>query len=196
MFQKEIVPVKTQIKDSTGNWKDITVSKDDGIRGDTTLQMLAKLKPVFKPTGSTTAGNASQMSDGAAASLLMKRSKAKQLGLPIKATFISFAAVGVPPSGLKKYRDHSNYIQVMGIGPAVAIPEALKKAKLSVDDIDSFEINEAFASQAVYCVEKLGIPRDKVNPYGGAIALGHPLGATGVRQLSTLIHRMEREPNW
>jgi acetyl-CoA acyltransferase 1 len=133
----------------------------------------------FKPDGSTTAGNASQVSDGAAASLLMKRSTAQKLGLPIIGIFRSFAVAGVPP-------------RVMGIGPAVAIPAALAKAGLTVKDIDLWEINEAFASQAAYCVKVLGVPLDRLNVNGGAIALGHPLGATGARQTATLLHEMAR----
>uniref|UniRef100_A0A8C3I035 acetyl-CoA C-acetyltransferase n=1 Tax=Chrysemys picta bellii TaxID=8478 RepID=A0A8C3I035_CHRPI len=124
-------------------------------------------------------GNSSQVSDGAAAVLLAKRSKAAQLGLPVLGVLKSYAVVGVPPD-------------VMGIGPAYAIPVALEKAGLTVNDIDIFEINEAFASQAVYCVEKLGIPKEKVNPLGGAIALGHPLGCTGARQVVTLLNELKR----
>ncbi|KAM9307911.1 3-ketoacyl-CoA thiolase, peroxisomal [Gastrophryne carolinensis] len=178
-FRAEIVPVTTTITDDDGNTKTITVSEDDGIRPSTTLEGLTKLKPAFKPDGSTTAGNASQVSDGAAAVLLARRSTALQLGLPIMGVLRSFAVVGVPPD-------------VMGIGPAFAIPAALEKAGLTVHDIDVYEINEAFASQAVYCVEKLGIPLEKVNPNGGAIALGHPLGCTGTRQTVTLLNELKR----
>ena len=133
----------------------------------------------FDPEGSTTAGNASQISDGAAASLLMKRKEANRRGLPILGTFRSFSAVGVDPS-------------IMGIGPAVAIPEAVKMAGLTTDDIDLFEINEAFASQATYSVKKLGLDTSKVNVNGGAIALGHPLGCTGARCTATLLHEMAK----
>ncbi|NXD07977.1 THIKB thiolase, partial [Nothocercus nigrocapillus] len=179
LFKTEIVPVKTTVVDDKGNRKTITVSQDEGIRPSTTLEGLAKLKPSFKEHGSTTAGNASQVSDGAAAVLLAKRSKAAQLGLPILGVLKSFAVVGVPPD-------------IMGIGPAYAIPVALEKAGLTLDDIDIYEINEAFASQAVYCIEKLGIPLEKVNPLGGAIALGHPLGCTGTRQVVTLLNELKR----
>uniref|UniRef100_A0A8C6ZFB3 Acetyl-CoA acyltransferase 1 n=1 Tax=Nothoprocta perdicaria TaxID=30464 RepID=A0A8C6ZFB3_NOTPE len=179
LFKAEIVPVKTTVVDDKGNRKTITVSQDEGIRPSTTLEGLAKLKPSFKENGSTTAGNASQVSDGAAAVLLAKRSKAAQLGLPILGVLKSFAVVGVPPD-------------VMGIGPAYAIPVALEKAGLTLNDIDIYEINEAFASQAVYCIEKLGIPLEKVNPLGGAIALGHPLGCTGTRQVVTLLNELKR----
>ncbi|NXI55162.1 THIKB thiolase, partial [Chloroceryle aenea] len=179
LFKTEIVPVKTTVLDNQGNQKTITVHQDEGIRPSTTLEGLAKLKPAFKEDGSTTAGNASQVSDGAAAVLLAKRSKAEQLGLPVLGVLRSFAVVGVPPD-------------VMGIGPAYAIPVAVEKAGLTLNDIDVFEINEAFASQAVYCVEKLGIPMEKVNPLGGAIALGHPLGCTGARQVVTLLNELKR----
>uniref|UniRef100_A0A8C6R903 3-ketoacyl-CoA thiolase B, peroxisomal n=1 Tax=Nannospalax galili TaxID=1026970 RepID=A0A8C6R903_NANGA len=178
-FREEIVPVTTTVLDDEGNKRTITVSQDEGIRPSTTMEGLAKLKPAFKDGGSTTAGNSSQVSDGAAAVLLARRSKAKELGLPILGVLRSFAVVGVPPD-------------IMGIGPAYAIPEALQKAGLTVSDIDIFEINEAFASQALYCVEKLGIPPEKVNPLGGAIALGHPLGCTGARQVVTLLNELKR----
>ncbi|XP_030053811.1 3-ketoacyl-CoA thiolase, peroxisomal isoform X2 [Microcaecilia unicolor] len=179
LFKNEIVPVTTTFIDDQGNRKSITVTEDEGIRLSTTLEGLAKLKPAFKENGSTTAGNASQVSDGAAAVLLAKRSKAAQLGLPVLGVLRSYAVVGVPPD-------------IMGIGPAYAIPAAVEKAGLTLNDIDVFEINEAFASQAVYCVEKLGIPMEKVNPNGGAVALGHPLGCTGTRQVVTLLNELKR----
>ncbi|XP_040595796.1 3-ketoacyl-CoA thiolase B, peroxisomal isoform X1 [Mesocricetus auratus] len=178
-FQAEIVPVTTAVLDDKGNKKTVTVTQDEGVRPNTTMEGLAKLKPAFKDGGSTTAGNSSQVSDGAAAVLLARRSKAEELGLPILGVLRSYAVVGVPPD-------------VMGIGPAYAIPAALQKAGLTVNDIDIFEINEAFASQALYCVEKLGIPAEKVNPLGGAIALGHPLGCTGARQVVTLLNELKR----
>ncbi|XVE72799.1 hypothetical protein DITRI_Ditri11bG0067500 [Diplodiscus trichospermus] len=185
-FKDEIIPVSTKIVDpKTGEEKPVTVLVDDGIRPNTNIQDLAKLKPAFRKDGSTTAGNASQVSDGAGAVLLMKRSLAIQKGLPILGVFrkwkllISFAAVGVDPA-------------VMGIGPAVAIPAAVKFAGLELGDIDLFEINEAFASQFVYCSKKLGLDREKVNVNGGAIALGHPLGATGARCVGTLLYEMKR----
>ncbi|ELU09588.1 hypothetical protein CAPTEDRAFT_229355 [Capitella teleta] len=178
-FDAEIVPVHTKLVDKNGDEQPVIITKDDGVRKGTTMEILARLKPAFKEGGTTTAGNSSQVSDGAAAVLMARRSAAKKHGLPILGVFRSFAVVGVPPD-------------VMGIGPAVAIPAALKKAGLAVDDIDVYEINEAFASQARYCVEKLGIPMEKVNPKGGAIALGHPLGCTGARQMATLLHEMKR----
>nr|XP_061792434.1 3-ketoacyl-CoA thiolase A, peroxisomal-like [Nerophis lumbriciformis] len=179
-FDDETVAVVTKVLDEDGRERQVTVAKDDGIRPGTTMDVLAKLRPAFKPDGTTTAGNSSQVSDGAAAVLLGRRSAVEALSLPILGVLRASAVVGVPPD-------------VMGIGPAVAIPEALRKAGLSMDDIAVFEINEAFASQAVYCVEKLGIPWEKVNPNGGAIALGHPLGCTGARQLVTLLHHLKRQ---
>uniref|UniRef100_A0AAV1TI51 acetyl-CoA C-acyltransferase n=1 Tax=Peronospora matthiolae TaxID=2874970 RepID=A0AAV1TI51_9STRA len=179
-FDNEITSVTTSVKDKDGQDQPIVVSQDDGVRADTTRENLAKLRPVFKEGGSTTAGNSSQVSDGAAAVLLVRRSVAKKMGLPILGRFVSYAVAGVPPA-------------LMGIGPAVAIPEALQKAGLTQDEIDVFEINEAFASQTAYCIEKLGIPIDKVNPKGGAIALGHPLGCTGARQVSTLLYELKRK---
>ncbi|WOG85936.1 hypothetical protein DCAR_0105129 [Daucus carota subsp. sativus] len=179
-FKDEIIPVNTKIVDpKTGEEKSVTISVDDGIRPGTTMEALSKLKPSFKKDGTTTAGNASQVSDGAGAVLLMKRSVAVKKGLPILGVFRSFAAVGVDPA-------------VMGVGPAVAIPAALKSAGLQVDDIDLFEINEAFASQYVYCCKKLELDPEKVNVNGGALALGHPLGATGARCVATLLNEMKR----
>ncbi|CAL2280293.1 unnamed protein product [Prunus armeniaca] len=179
-FQDEIIPVSTKIVDpKTGEERPVTISVDDGIRPNANMNDLAKLKPAFKADGSTTAGNASQVSDGAGAVLLMKRSLAMQKGLPILGVFRSFAAVGVDPA-------------VMGIGPAAAIPVAVKSAGLELDDIDLFEINEAFASQYVYCCKKLELDPEKVNVNGGAIALGHPLGATGARCVATLLNEMKR----
>ncbi|PVU92674.1 hypothetical protein BB561_003693 [Smittium simulii] len=178
-FNEEIIPVTTHIIDKDGTKRTIVVSQDDGIRPETTMDTLAKLRTVFKKNGTTTAGNASQISDGAGAVLLMKRSQALEFGLPIIGKFITSAVIGVPP-------------RIMGVGPAYAIPAAAKKAGIEVSDIDIFELNEAFASQAVYCIEKLGIDINKVNPKGGAIAFGHPLGATGARQVSTLLTELRR----
>lgn len=163
-FRDEIVPLKVHWVDpKTEEAKEIVVAADDGIRDGVTAESLSKLKPSFRENGSTHAGNASQISDGAAAVLLARRSTAKRLGLPIVGKFVAASAVGVPP-------------RVMGIGPAFAIPKVLSQAGLRTDDVDFFEINEAFASQAVYCIEKLGLPYEKVNVNGGAIAIGHPLG--------------------
>ncbi|KAL7598628.1 hypothetical protein Lser_V15G27022 [Lactuca serriola] len=179
-FKDEIVPVYTKIVDpKTGEEKAVTITVDDGIRPNTNIADLAKLKPSFKKDGTTTAGTASQISDGAGAVLLMKRSVALKKGLPILGVFRSFEAVGVDPA-------------VMGIGPAVAIPIAVKSAGLKLDNIDLFEINEAFASQFVYCCKKLQLDPQKVNVNGGAMAIGHPLGATGARCVATLLHEMKR----
>lgn len=175
-FKSEIVTVK--YNDTDGNER--TVDKDDGIRDGVTAESLGKLKPAFKKDGSTHAGNASQVSDGAAAVLLARRSVAKKLGLPIKGKFVTAAVVGVPP-------------RVMGIGPAYAIPKVLNISGLSTNDVDVWEINEAFASQALYSVEKLGLDQAKVNPSGGAIAIGHPLGATGSRQIATILPELKRQ---
>ncbi|XP_043720608.1 3-ketoacyl-CoA thiolase 2, peroxisomal [Telopea speciosissima] len=179
-FKDEIIPVATKIVDpKTGEEKRVTISIDDGFRPNASVADLGKLKPVFKKDGTTTAGNSSQVTDGAGAVLLMKRSVAMKKGLPILGVFRSFSAVGVEPA-------------VMGIGPAVAIPAAVKSAGLELDDIDLFEINEAFASQFVYCRKKLELDPEKINVNGGAIAIGHPLGATGARCVSTLLHEMKR----
>lgn len=179
-FEDEIVPVSTKVKDpKSGEEMTITVSKDDGIRVGANIESLSKLKPAFKKNGSTTAGNSSQVTDGASAVLMMSRREALRRGLPILGVFRSFAAVGVDPA-------------IMGIGPAAAIPAAVAKAGLSIDDIDLFELNEAFASQATYCIKKLELDESKVNVNGGAIALGHPLGMTGARCTATLLHEMKR----
>jgi acetyl-CoA acyltransferase 1 len=172
LFKREIVPVKTKIEDKDGNEKDIVVEVDDGIREGVTAESLAKLKPAFDKDGSTHAGNASQVSDGASAVLLARRSVAKKLGLPILGKYIASAVIGVPP-------------RIMGVGPAFAIPKVLAQVGLDKEDIDFYEINEAFASQAVMSVRHLGIDEKKVNLWGGAIAFGHPLGSTGARQIAT-----------
>ena len=178
-MQSEITPYTTIVKDKDGNETRVTVDKDDGIRANTTPEGLAKLKPAFQKGGSTTAGNSSQMTDGASCVLLARRDVANRLGCRIIGRIVSFAVAGVPP-------------KIMGIGPAYSIPAALSKCGLTVDDIDIFEINEAFASQATYTVNKLGVPREKLNPKGGAIALGHPLGMTGSRMICTLMTELER----
>eukprot|EP00927_Polykrikos_kofoidii_P068405 TRINITY_DN6377_c0_g1_i6.p1 TRINITY_DN6377_c0_g1~~TRINITY_DN6377_c0_g1_i6.p1 ORF type:complete len:269 (-),score=48.03 TRINITY_DN6377_c0_g1_i6:498-1304(-) len=180
LFDEEIVPVTTKIKDAKGEMKEVVVKSDEGPREGTTARGLAALKPAFQAGGSTTAGNSSQTSDGASMILLARRSKAQSLGLPILARFRSYAVVGVEP-------------RLMGIGPAVAIPAALKKCGLTTKDVDIFEINEAFASQATMSVQQLQVPAEKVNPKGGAIALGHPLGCTGSRQIATLLPELKRQ---
>ncbi|KAK9322950.1 Thiolase, N-terminal domain-containing protein [Lipomyces orientalis] len=179
-FKSEIIPLKVKIIDpKTEEEREILVDKDDGIRYGVTAESLSKIKPAFSKTGSTHAGNASQVSDGAAAVLLARRSVAQKLGLPIIGKFVDGTVVGVPP-------------EVMGIGPAVAIPKILKRTGLSKDDVDVYEINEAFASQALFCVRDIGIDINKVNPNGGAIAFGHPLGCTGARQIATLLAELKR----
>ncbi|TFK18223.1 acetyl-CoA acetyl transferase [Coprinopsis marcescibilis] len=174
-FKDEIVPIKAQwIDPKTEEVREIVVDHDDGIREGVTKESLAKLKPAFKKDGTTHAGNASQVSDGAAAVLLTRRSVAKRLGLPIVGKYITSSVVGVPP-------------RIMGVGPAYAIPRALQVAGITQADVDFFEINEAFASQAIMSVDHLKIPYEKVNINGGAIAIGHPLGATGARQVATAL---------
>lgn len=181
LFDAEIVPLKViRTNPETDDDEEIVVDKDDGPRAGSTVERLGKLRAVFKKGGSTTAGNSSQVSDGAAAVLLMRRSFAKSKGYPIIGTFRAFQCVGVKPDE-------------MGIGPAEAIPAVLDQCGLGIGDIDIFEINEAFASQAAYCVRKLGIPMDKLNPKGGAISLGHPLGMTGARMVATLLHELRRK---
>jgi acetyl-CoA acyltransferase 1 len=179
-FKDEIVPVPVvTVDDKTDEEKTVWITEDEGIRGNTTVESLSKLKPAFKKDGSTTAGNSSQTSDGAAAMLVMRRSTAKKLGLKPALVFREFSVVGVDPS-------------IMGIGPYPAIQAVLKKSGLKVSDIDLFEINEAFASQFAYTVEGLGLDMNKVNVNGGAIALGHALGSTGSRQVATLYQEMKR----
>ncbi|KAI3625116.1 hypothetical protein CBS9595_000477 [Malassezia furfur] len=174
-FKSEIVPIK--YVDDDGNERSVT--EDDGIRGGVTKESLGKLKPAFAADGCTHAGNASQVSDGAAAVLLARRSFAKKHNLPIIAKYVGGVVVGVPPN-------------IMGVGPAYAIPKLLEKAKLQTSDIDLYEINEAFASQALFSIEHLGLDLAKVNPVGGAIAMGHPLGATGSRQIATALAEAKR----
>ncbi|CAE6467011.1 hypothetical protein ACGC1H_003456 [Rhizoctonia solani] len=179
-FRAEIVPIKVKWTDpKTQEEKQILVEHDDGVREGVTAESLSKLKPAFSKTGSTHAGNASQVSDGAAAVLLARRSVAQKLGLPILGKFVTSAVVGVPP-------------KIMGVGPAFAIPKVLSKAGIQLSDVDFFEINEAFASQALMSIQHLGIPFEKVNPNGGAIALGHPLGCTGARQVATAFAHAKR----
>ncbi len=176
-FLDEIVPVKARVFVG-GEWKDKLVDSDEGPRAST-LAGLAKLRTVFSTTGRSTAGNSSQTSDGAAAALLMTREKAAELDLPVLAVFRGFQVAGVKPDE-------------MGVGPAYAIPRLLDHVGLTISDIDLFELNEAFASQAVYCARELEIDIDKVNVHGGAIALGHPLGCTGAKLTATLLHEMKR----
>lgn len=156
-----------------------TLTNDEGPRPDSSLEALAKLKPVFAAGGSVTAGNSSQMSDGAAAILLMSEKALKKYNATPLARFVTFAVAGVPP-------------EIMGIGPKEAIPRALKQAGLTKDQIDWYELNEAFAAQSLAVMQDLGLDASKVNPLGGAIALGHPLGATGAIRTATLVHGLRR----
>ena len=177
-FKAEVVPVPARVFEN-GTWKDATFDRDEGPRADTSLEKLASLKPVFDPTGSVTAGNSSPLNDGAAAVVLMSADKAKNAGKKIRGYFRAFAVAGVPPG-------------IMGIGPVPAVRKLLAKTGLKIDEIDLFEVNEAFASQALYCLRELKLPVERVNVNGGAIALGHPLGATGARQIATALHELER----
>jgi len=180
-FDDEIVPIAVPAGKARGEGPAPTrrVTSDEGPRADTTAAALAALRPAFKAGGSVTAGNSSQTSDAAAALLLLSEARARQLGLRPAARLLAYAVAGVPPD-------------IMGIGPAVAAPKALAQAGLRVQDIDLWELNEAFASQALYCVRELGITDDRLNVNGGAIALGHPLGATGARLTATLLHELHR----
>jgi len=181
-FDDEIVPIETEVKDpKTGETKKVTLTKDEGPRWGTTFESLSKIRPAFPQFGDkSTGGNSSQVTDGAAAVLLMKRSKAIELGQPILGKFVGATVTGVAP-------------RIMGIGPSLAIPKLLKKYNVTLDDIDIVEVNEAFASMAVYCKDVLNIPYEKMNPRGGAIALGHPLGATGTRQIVTGLSECRRQ---
>jgi acetyl-CoA acyltransferase len=179
VFKDEIVPVRTIAygKDGERSYKDFTV--DEMPRADTTLEGLGKLPPAFAQGGSVTAGNASPISDGAAAALVMTREKASELGIKPLGVFRSFVTVGVDP-------------EIMGIGPLPAIQKLLAKNNLSINDIDVFEINEAFACQAIYCARELGVPEERLNVNGGAIALGHPLGCTGAKLTATALYELRR----
>jgi len=180
LFNEEIAPLTVKWTDpKTDEEKTITVDRDDGVRDGITPESLGKIKPAFAKDGSIHAGNASQISDGAAAVLLMKRSTAQRLGQKIVGKFVQASIVGVPPL-------------LMGVGPAAAIPVVLEKTGLNKDEVDIWEINEAFASQCLYCINELGLDKAKINPKGGAIAFGHPLGVTGARQVSTLLTELRR----
>lgn len=182
-FKEEIVPIPAKVKeikeDGTVIVKEILFDTDEGVRFDASLEAMAKLKPVFHAKGTVTAGNSSQMSDGAAAVILMSREKADALKVKPMAIFRSFAVAGVPP-------------ELMGIGPVYAVPKALKKAGLTLDQIGLIELNEAFASQSLYVIRELGLNLEIVNVNGGAIALGHPLGCTGAKLTTTLLYEMKR----
>ncbi len=184
-FKDEIVPVEvslTEIPPNNGNKPKTTkliYDTDEGPRADTSLEALAKLKPAFHARGTVTAGNSSQTSDGAAAAVVMSAERARELKIEPMAKFLAFATAGVPP-------------EEMGIGPAYAIPKALKLAGLRLEDIDVFELNEAFAAQALAVIKMTGIDPNRVNPNGGAIALGHPLGCTGAKLTASILRELER----
>jgi acetyl-CoA acyltransferase len=182
LFDPELVALDVELNEYVDGKvvkKNFTVKRDEGPRGDSTLEGLAKLKPAFKEGGFVTAGNSSQMSDGASAVMVMSADKAASLGLKPLARFVAFAVGGVAP-------------ELMGIGPVAAIPKALKTAGLSMNDIDLFELNEAFAAQSLAVMQTLEIDPDKVNVNGGAIALGHPLGCTGSKLTTQLLYEMGR----
>jgi acetyl-CoA acyltransferase len=179
VFKDEIAPITVTVYDEAGKPKQMLLSDDTIIRADTTLEGLQKLKPAFDLKGTVTAGNASPLTDGAAATVVMSEAKAKALGVKPLGYFIDFAVAGVPPD-------------IMGIGPVPAVRKLLAKNKLTVKDIDVFEVNEAFAAQSVYCLRELGIPPEKANPNGGAIAMGHPLGVSGTRMTGTLLRELKR----
>jgi acetyl-CoA acyltransferase len=176
-FKEQIVPVKTRYMDDEGKWVEWVHEVDEGPRAST-LEALGKLRPVFDPTGSVTAGNSSQTNDAAAAVVIMGATKARQLGLEPMARFVDYTCVGVPPD-------------IMGVGPLYAIRLLYKRNKLRPGDVDLYEINEAFASQALYCCRELGLDMERVNVNGGAIALGHPLGCTGAKLTTQLMYEMK-----
>jgi acetyl-CoA acyltransferase len=182
-FDPELIPIEVKLKeldvDGQPVTKNFTVRRDEGPRTDTSLEALAKLKPAFKEGGTVTAGNSSQVSDGAAGVVIMSGEKAQSLHLKPSVRFVDFAAGGVPP-------------EIMGIGPVVAVPKVLRMAGLSLNDIDIIELNEAFASQSLAVIQELGLEDEKVNVNGGAIALGHPLGCTGAKLTTQLIYEMGR----
>jgi acetyl-CoA acyltransferase len=177
-FDEEIVPVEVETTSPGGSQKTV-FQRDEGPRADSTIDALAKLKPVFHAHGTVTAGNSSQTSDGAAAALVMSGSMARELGLKPKARFVSYATAGVAP-------------EIMGIGPVKAIPKALAMAGLTLADIGVIELNEAFAVQALAVIREAGLDIERVNLNGGAVALGHPLGCTGAKLTATILREMER----
>lgn len=175
----EVAPMETEVIDQDGKWHKVVADKDDGPRPDTSVEALAKLRPAFNPKGTVTAGNASPLTDGAAALVMMSKEKADELGLKPLGYYRAFQVAGVPP-------------EIMGIGPVPAIRKLLAKTGLKIEDIDLFEINEAFSSQAKYCVDELGVDPAKLNIHGGALAIGHPLGVSGSRMTGTLLRSLEK----
>jgi acetyl-CoA acyltransferase len=187
-FKSQIVPLTLKMQKQTPKgyfaFEEKIFDTDEGVRPGTTKEGLAALRPAFKPNGSVTAGNSSQTSDGAAGVVLMSKEKAKELGLKPMATFRYHAVEGCEP-------------EYMGVGPAVVIPKILKRSNMSLDQIELIELNEAFAAQAIYCIDKLGISQEITNVNGGAIALGHPLGCTGAKLTTQLVYEMaERKARW
>ncbi len=187
-FKSQIVPLKVKKQKELPNghfeFEEEVFDTDEGVRPGTTVESISQIRPAFKPTGTVTAGNSSQMSDGAAGVVLMSKDKAKELGLKPMATFRYYAVEGCEP-------EH------MGVGPTVAIPKVLALAGMTLDQIQLIELNEAFAAQAVYCIQKLGINEEITYVNGGAIALGHPLGCTGAKLTTQLIYEMqERKLQW
>jgi acetyl-CoA acyltransferase len=182
-FKEEVLPILAKVRevqeDGTIKIKEVPFDTEEGVRYDASYEGMASLKPAFKAKGTVTAGNSSQTSDGAAALVLMSRERAEALKLKPMAIFRSFAVAGVPP-------------EIMGVGPAYAAPKALKNAGLTMKDIGLVELNEAFASQALYVIKTLGLNLDIVNVNGGAIAMGHPLGCTGAKLTTTLLYEMKR----
>jgi len=182
-FKDEVVPLHVVLEELDEKGKkqrrQVVFDKDEGVRRDTSAEGLAKLRPAFHVKGTITAGNASQMSDGAAAAIVMSDSRARELGVKPMARFIAYATAGCPP-------------EEMGIGPVFAIPKALKLAGLTLNDIDVIELNEAFAAQSIAVIKTLGLDPDKVNVNGGAIALGHPLGCTGAKLTASILRELER----
>ena len=183
-FKNDIIPmhVKKAVKGADGSlaFEEVDIAQDECNRPDTTLEGLAKLKPSFKEDGTVTAGNASQLSDGASATILMSRERAKELGIEPLGVFRGFAVAGCRP-------------EEMGIGPVFAVPKLLKRHGLTMKDIDIVELNEAFASQLLYCQRRLEIPDDKLNPLGGSISIGHPYGMTGSRMTGQLLRELRRQ---
>ena len=181
-FENESVPVPVSFTSPNGSKpkrKEIVFKTDEGPRADTTLEALAALRPAFHVKGTVTAGNSSQMSDGAAAAVVMSAERAQQLGIPPMARYVAFATAGYKP-------------EEMGLGPVFAIPKALKLAGLKLEDIAVFELNEAFAAQSLAVIKEAGLDPERVNPNGGAIALGHPLGCTGAKLTATLLRELQR----
>jgi acetyl-CoA acyltransferase len=181
-FEDEIVPVPVSFTTANGSKPkrvEITFKIDEGPRADTSLEALAQLKPAFHVNGTVTAGNASQMSDGAAAAVVMSAEKAKQLGIQPLARYVAFATAGYKP-------------EEMGLGPVFAIPKALKMAGLDLSQIEIIELNEAFACQSMAVIQEAGLDPEKLNPNGGAVALGHPLGCTGAKLTATLLRELKR----